>query len=190
MSFLRPGALNANCCTSLAIITYFASVLDTARCQKNLDFASRFIKHLAERAPSTSHSNRGLQIGPLTVNSAGVVVNLTEALSGLHRARTLAVQAQWNSMDELSAQFSSEVSLIDLILFCFTVRKKRKSQRKTPWKDDLERFITSTRQHLITFLTDLHHKVCQEYIASNPSCLCASIPSRRVSVKRCLEFIN
>lgn len=186
MSFhlLRPGALNANCCTSLALINYFAHVLDNARCEKNLEFASRFIKRLAEKAPSVSHSNRGLQIGPFTVNPSGIVVNLKEIISGLHRSPTRAIEAQWNSMGQLSDSFSSEVALIDLVLFCFTVSKKRKGQRKQPWKGDLAGFISTARQHLITFLSDLHHKVCQEYIVNNPSCQSTQIPSRKVSVRR------
>lgn len=181
MPFLRPGALNANCCTSLALITYFAGVLENARRQKNLEFASKFIKNLAEKAPSISHSNRGVQIGPLRVNSAGVVVNLAELISGVHHR---AIKSQWDTMESLSAPFSPEISLIDLILFCLTVSKKRKSQRKTPWKGNLAGFISSTRQHLITFLSDLHHQVCQQYIANNPSCHSTQIPSRKVSVRR------
>lgn len=156
-------------------------MLNSARAEQNLQYATNFIKTLAEKAPSTTHAYRGLQIGPLRINSGGLVVNLPETLVGLHRSASSAIRIQWDSMEELSDKFSDEVLLVDLIIFCFTVCQKRKSQRKVPWKGNIAAFISTTRQHLLNFLSDLHHKLCLDYIAINPGSVRTSqIPSRRL----------
>ena len=178
----KQSALQANCCTSKAMMKYYAWALENARLPTVINFVSEVVKHIVLKALSICHRAQGVAIKAFVVNAAGIVENFAEVLGQQHHSVKKAIQGQWDSMvgDILSGNFGAQVGLVDFVLFALRVSKVRKIQQKNPWKLHVGSFISELLLDVVEFLANVHYQICCEYMGDNPGCQQEQIPSRRM----------
>lgn len=123
--------------TSLAFLTLMA-IADKARPHAAKEtLCVSFIKSAVSRTLDLSWGNRGLDFGKLIISASGLVSNFQSVISSKHRNLLQSWGQQWASMsDDLSSSWSdtSELPLMDVVMFIILANKRRREQKKKSWK--------------------------------------------------------
>lgn len=122
--------------TSLAFLTLMA-IAEKARHAAKETLCSSFIKNAVNKTIDLSWGNRGLDFGKLIISASGLVSNFQSVISSKHRTLLQSWGQQWASMsDDLSSSWSdtSELPLMDVVMFIILASKRRREQKKKPWK--------------------------------------------------------
>ena len=180
--------LSVNAGTLTVILSYYTSVLDSARSAARVTQALGLFKAIVWRALPIIRARGGVQVvvagKPLNFDAAGFTSGHRDIIASYHKSYVASVRHQWDSMHphQLSAPFSDSVSLMDLVLFLFQFCKARKTQNKAPWKAKCLDMLEDLRWAFLQFLSDAHYQFCRQHMAEN-ECIGVPIPSRKLAAR-------
>lgn len=138
----RPNALSANCAATGLVLTYLSRVADVTRTTSKMQLALGYLRFVVGLAVDLSWENRGLDLGDMLVDSAGMVTNFQQLLRQKHLAVVDAWRQQWESMrEQLSTSWpegnDQPLPLLDVAMFFFDFgQENQKIPRKTTLEED------------------------------------------------------
>lgn len=117
----------------LAFLTLVAIAVRARHAAKEMLCLS-FIKSSVSQTNELSCGNRGLDFGSLTITASGLVSNFQSVISSKHANLVQSWGQQWESMSNnlsLSWSNTSELPLMDAVMFIMLANKRRREQRKS-----------------------------------------------------------
>ena len=182
----RPNALSANCAATGLVLTYLSRVADVTRTTSKMQLALGYLRFVVGLAVDLSWENRGLDLGDMLVDSAGMVTNFQQLLRQKHLAVVDAWRQQWESMrEQLSTSWpegnDQPLPLLDVAMFLTLAKRIRRSQGKQRWKKISGDLVESLLKQLLKGLADvLHIKILTnlQLYRAGPD---VQLPSRRYS---------
>ena len=189
---MRQDALPTNVASSKLILRYFMAMADSAKTEEKQAQSLSCIRAICLRWMDHCHANGGYSfavyhdnhqtyLGPISINSSGMVEGLQDLLLRKHRLLVPSWSKQWEDMrvnGTLQGHWDDGfVSLMDFVKFVVLVNRSRRQQSKSRWKAACGDLLADLHLKVLDELTTALDRCVTLYCQSND--LPVQIPSRR-----------
>ena len=186
---VRPGLLDRNLCTSLALIICMFTFVNKAREPAKAAFLLSYLKAIGFMVMPWVSAVAGVRVRfpanrveTLFVTSAG---NLAFAafLNNIHRGIATAWSQEWHAMfsaGHLSSDWQAEVHVVDMMIFVATLERYRRSRRKPVMGQMSIKLLEDLKDLLATFVsTAMDQFLLQMYTQEQPDQAQQAAPARK-----------
>ena len=175
--------LDATVLTTAGLVYTLFHMTEISRIDARAEFAVGFLKKIAVNSLSVLHAGGGHCYLPngatLSFDSSGVC-NVYDCLQ-CHKGIKDSFKATWADMKEegmLSTVFEA-ASIIDVVVFCASVRRYRRRLKKRPWSQGTTNVWSDCLWSVVKFLSAAVNHRCRHLQRVVGDIATRAIPSRR-----------
>ena len=175
----RWGALNVNAATTLLVLWLVADILEKSLSPEKRKFAMDILLAISHQTIVQSHALVDCRVYLVdavyfTMSPGGGCRGFQESIGQLlHGNIVSSWKLQWEAMIGLAecgltTRWTAEtLPLVDLIVFCFGVKRVRKSAGKHPWNGDSLTVLNQLQRVLLDLLQRTLATHVANYVAAN-----------------------